>query len=364
MTLRRRVVVAGLAASAFAIGKGHRTFAGPLVAPAAETDGEWEVASSGSQGIDAAELEKALDAGQSIYPLRGLVVIRNGYLIAERYYGAAADSQLRIFSITKSISSLLVGIAIHEGKIRNLDQTLGELLPEAAARVPEAEIDKATLARILTQRTGLQSDNNKIGPLVAAKDPIAYVQHLPLDHNDPPSWAYSNAGCSLLSPILRRAVGLPMDEYAEQRLFSPLGIKDFTWERDSSGNPMSWVGLRLRTRDLAKIAWMMTDGGRWRGQQVVPADWVGDSTAFHVRVGPSLSLPPISDLGYGYLWFTGKVKDRPVAWGWGYGSQFAMLVPSLRLAVVANAEPDSARHILQQDREVMGLVTRIVELAA
>jgi CubicO group peptidase (beta-lactamase class C family) len=360
--LRRRSIVTGLSALAFSAAGNHRTSASPVrTAPVTDTDDEWQVASPDSQGIGASGLEEVLDAGQSVYPLRSLIVVRNGYLIAERYYGATASSLLSIFSITKSISSLLVGIAMHEGKIENLDQTLGELLPEAAAHLPDAAIDQVTLARILTQRTGLQYDNNNIAPLVAAKDPVSYVQHLPLNRRDPSIFEYSNAGCSLLSPILHRAVGIPEDEYAKQRLFSPLGIKDFSWERDNVGNPMSWKGLRLHTRDLAKIAWMMTDGGRWRGKQVVPADWVRDSTTFHVQVGTS--LPPISRAGYGYLWWTGRVQGWPVVWGWGYGSQFAMIVPSLRLAIATNAEPDSFRHIRLQDLEVMALVTRIVGLA-
>jgi CubicO group peptidase (beta-lactamase class C family) len=359
--LRRRSIVLGLSALTFAAAGSHRTSAAPVrAAPVTDTDDEWQVASPDSQGISASGLEEVLDAGHSVYSLRSLVVVRNGYLIAERYYGAAAYSLLTIFSITKSISSLLVGIAIHEGKIKNLDQTLGELLPEAAARHPEARINQVTLARILTQRTGLEYDDNNVAPLVAAKDAVSYVQLLPLSRNDPPNWVYSNAGCSLLSPILRRAVGEAIDEYAKQRLFSPLGITDFEWERDNTGNPLSWRGLRLRTRDLAKIAWIMADGGQWQGKQVVPADWVRDSTTSQVQVGTT--LPPISDPGYGYLWWTGTLKGRPAAWGWGHGSQFAMIVPSLRLAIATNAQAGSYQRTRAQDQQVMALLTQIVEL--
>jgi CubicO group peptidase (beta-lactamase class C family) len=352
MTSRRMMIAGGLAALTF-VPTGGR--AADMV--------DWPAASPESQGISKAALEtildpaKILDVSKPLYTLRNVVVVRNGFLIDERYYDKSNVSTLRyIASVTKSITSILVGIALEQGKIKNLDQTVGELLPEAVAKAPASAVNGVTLAQILMQTSGFpsdrQSDTRNLEP---------QVRDIALEPTNPPVWRYSSAAVSLISPILARAIGGSVEDFAKAALFSPLGIDDYDWRRDTVGDVRTDSGLRLRARDLAKLAWMMADGGRWRGRQVVPAQWVAESTRRHITMG--WHLGPMTDIDYGYLWYTGTMQGRAVILAWGYGAQYALIVPSLNLVVVTLADPPGPKELSQQNAQVMGLIAQIVELA-
>ncbi len=349
MTSRRMMIAGGLSALTFV----------PTGGRAADM-ADWPAASPESQGISKAALEtildpaKILDVSKPLYTLRSVVVVRNGFLIDERYYDKPNISTLRyIASVTKSITSILVGIALEQGKIRSLDQTVGELLPEAAAKAPASAVNGVTLAQILMQTSGFPDDRQS-----DTRDLEPRVLDIPLE---PAVWRYSSAAASLISPILARAIGGSVEDFAKAALFSPLGIDDYDWRRDTVGNVRTDSGLRLRARDVAKLAWIMVDGGRWRGRQVVPAQWVAESTRRHIAIG--WHLGPMTDIDYGYLWYTGTMQGRAVILAWGYGAQYALIVPSLNLVVVTLADPPGPKELNQQNAEVMGLVAQIVELA-
>ncbi len=355
MRSRRMTIAGGLSALTFVGVRGR-----------AADMADWPVAPPESQGLRKAALDGILDPARildlttSLYTLRSLVVARNGFLVEERYYAGSKVSTLRsIASITKSVSSILVGIALEQGKIRSLDQTIAELLPEAAAKVPSSAVNGVTLAQILTQTSGFpddrQSDTRNLEPR---------VRDMPLESAAPPVWRYSSAAVSLIAPILARAVGGTVEDFARATLFSPLGIGDYDydWRRDAVGNVRSDSGLRLRARDLARLAWTMADGGRWRGRQVVPAQWVTESTRRRIAVG--WQVGPMTNVHYGYLWFTGTLHGRAVNLAWGYGAQFALVVPSLSLVVVTLADAPGVNELAKQAAEVMGLAAQIVELAA
>jgi CubicO group peptidase (beta-lactamase class C family) len=347
---RRALVLTGLAA-----GLGRPAFA--------EGD-DWTLAAPDSEHMAGPVLDEILAGAESIEKLRSIVVIRNGMLLAERYYhDASPDDLLAVHSVTKSVSSLLIGLALQRGKIESLSQTVAALLPEETARSPGSPVGRVTLQQILTGTTGLEYDSvRQFDELYRSPDPVHFAFALPNDGRTQPNWRYNDAAVGLIAPILRRATGVPMEEFARQSLFMPLGIDTAIWLPDRQGNARSYAGLQLRTRDLAKIAWTMSNAGRWHAMQVIPAKWVEES--LRPRVPVTSTVAPIEDLRYGYLWFTGRMKGRPVAWGWGYGAQFALLVPSLRLAIAtACLNPDPKTPVRQND-VVMGVIARIVALAA
>jgi CubicO group peptidase (beta-lactamase class C family) len=125
---------------------------------------------------------------------------------------------------------------------------------------------------------------------------------------------------------------------------------------------LAFGGLALRTRDLLKLATLMLDGGQWRGAAVLPAAWVVEST--QARSPVSWQVAPVENIGYGRLWFTGKLHDRPVVWGWGYGGQFALWVPELWLAVATAATSPPLPVLKSQTDAVMALIGRVVQAAA
>ncbi len=336
----------------------------PLAALADEPGRDWATQSPGDVGVDPLALQSLLDNAQNLRALRSVLVVRDGALIAERYYGKAAIADLQpINSATKSVASMLVGIALQQGKMGSLSDTIDQLLPSAAGMAPGTPVHTITLEQILTGTSRLRYDfRTQLRDLDAADDPVAYALALPVAGTGPsPRWHYNDAAVSLLSPILRHAQGLPVEQLVQRDLFSPLGIDRLAVERDKTGNVMSYRGLRLRARDFAKIAWTMANGGRWGTAQIVPAAWVEASTRFHVAT--SWSAGPIAPAGYGYLWFTGRLGGQPVAWAWGYGAQLALIAPALRLAVVTTASNPGPTELATQTDAVMGVVASILALA-
>jgi CubicO group peptidase (beta-lactamase class C family) len=177
----------------------------------------------------------------------------------------------------------------------------------------------------------------------------------------PAGWSYNDALVALIAPMLQRAQGTDLAMLAQRQLFGPLGIEAFQWRRGADGKPLAPAGLALRTRDLLKLAQLMAAGGRWEGQQLLPAEWVAESLT---PLGPATwRAAPVADIGYGLLWFTGRLHAQPVAWAWGYGGQFALLAPGLGLAVATAAISPPPPALRAQTDAVMALVGQVVRAA-
>ena len=333
-------------------------------APAFAADApEWTTAAPESRGLDERAVADALDAGAALPSLRALLCARDGVLVAERYYGGADANGVRpINSATKSVCSMLVGLALRDGTLKSLDETVAQLLPEAIADAPDSPAASITLRQILSGRTGLAHDPMRYRELITARPLVRYALTRPAEPVDPPGWSYNDAMVALVAPILARAQGADLATLAARQLFAPLGIERFDWERDRDGHPLAPGGLALRPRDLLKLATLMADGGRWNGTPVLPEAWVADSLA---PKGPATwRAAPMADIGYGYLWFTGRLHGQRVAWAWGYGAQYALLAPDLKLVVVTSATAPPPAALPAQNAAVMALVGRLVQAAA
>ncbi|AMM12896.1 MAG: beta-lactamase family protein [Pseudomonadota bacterium] len=311
--------------------------------------------------FDASVLADVLDNGAREPGLRSLLVVRNGSLVGERYYsGASADDLQPLNSITKSVTSMLVGQALQCGVIRGgLRATVRELLPEAVAKAPDSPAAGVTLAQILSGRAGLIYDwQARYDELMSAPDLVSMALALPADPTSPPPWIYNDPAVSLISPILSRAEGLDLADLAARDLFAPLGIERYEWARDNAGRSLSFAGLALRPRDLMKLIWVMANDGKWHGRTVIPGAWVSDST--HSHGAASWRVRHVSNIGYGYLWFTGVIHGNPVVLGWGYGGQFALWAPGLRLAVATSAVSPPAEQLAAQTGAIMARIVRLV----
>lgn len=357
MSPGRRLVLAGVAA-ALGAGVGR--------AQPAEVDGatpfEWPTAPPESHGLSPVAVAEVLRDGAGVPGLRSLLVARNGVLVGESYYaGASATDLLAINSVTKSVSSMLVGLALQKGGITSLDEPVSRLIPDAAAQLPASAWSELTLAQILAGRTGLGFALTRGRELVTAPDLARFVLGLPAEVVVPSGWSYNDAAVALIAPILARAQGPDLAALAARDLFAPLGIERFNWVRDRQGNALAFGGLALRTRDLLKLAVLMLGGGQWRGASVLPAAWVAEST--QTRGPATWQVAPVENIGYGRLWFTGTLHGRRVVWGWGYGGQFALWAPELRLAVATAATSPPFPALKAQTEAVMALVGRVVQAA-
>lgn len=319
-------------------------------------DDGWTLATPGDVGMDAERL-CGLDKLIAHWPdanIHAVVIVRHGKLVMERYFSGAdqrwgmplgkvdyaADVKHDLRSISKSATSLLVGIALGEGKFPALDSPVFEAFPEFAdLRTPEKM--KITFRHLLTMSSGLKWDEttpysnpaNSERQLIASADPVRYVLEQPLVAPPGTVYNYSGGDTTLLAMALEKTTGRRLDDYAREKLFGPLGIVDFEWiEMPLNRKLAAASGLRLRARDSAKLGQLLLTDGQWNGKQVLPKGWAAESLKPSIN-GEGLYF-------YGYQWWLGRtlLRGRDLEWsaGFGYGGQRLYAQPDLGLVVMIN----------------------------
>jgi CubicO group peptidase (beta-lactamase class C family) len=309
----------------------------------ADCDDGWQTATPEQVGLDPeplAGLMQAILAGR--YPqAHSVVVVRRGRLVAEEYfYGQRRRKKHCLQSATKSVTAILVGIAVDQGLIPGVQVPIYELFPERRSLRWIAARYAITLWHVLTMQAGLAWNeeapygdpaNDNTG-MNLSDDWIGYVLDRGIAGPPGERYQYVSGLTILLGGIIRNATGMYVDEYAERCLFAPLGIRDYGWTRAPDGTRHTGGGLFLRPRDAAKIGQMMLDRGRWQGRRVVSEQWVTESTRQQTRPG---------DYAYGYQWHLRRcqVGGRAIEafCAAGYGGQWIFCLPALDMVVVFNA---------------------------
>jgi CubicO group peptidase (beta-lactamase class C family) len=237
--------------------------------------------------------------------------------------------------VTKSVISLLFGITLDRKLIKDIDEAIIDWFPEYSdLRTPENEL--ISLRHLLTMSAGLEwneyvpltDPKNSEMRMLASADQYRYVLEQPVVMPGGQFWNYNSGGTLLLEAVIAKAADGALDDVARELLFEPLGITDYAWTKNSKSGILEVGGLRLRSRDLAKIGQLVVNGGNWNGRQIVSERWVKESTAAHI--GPSALT-----YFYGYQWWLGRslVKGREVPWicAMGHGGQRIFAVPALDL---------------------------------
>jgi CubicO group peptidase (beta-lactamase class C family) len=307
--------------------------------------------------------------------LRAVLVIVGGRPLVERYYDSSAEAASGVFSVTKSVMSILVGIALDEGELGGLDQTLSELLPDYAAMMTP-EVAGITLRQVLTMTAGLPEDSPGSDPLPfeTAEDWIAAIASGGLGQPPGAGFAYASAGSHLLSAILAEATGRSVLDYARDKLFDPLGIDSepaaeplavvenvpvyeaasFAWPIDPQGLHLGYTLLKISAPDMAKLGQLMLDDGRWDGDQIVSTQWVAESTRAQVPTGHGFGGDD-----YGYHWWVTTTDGHDAFAAVGFGGQLIEVVPDLDLVVVVSCTvPDGIVRL--NAVKILGLVNGLV----
>lgn len=303
----------------------------------------------------AARIASLGEVSDNFDQVRSILVARGGELVHEQYFKAEADSYWDVQSVTKSVTSTLIGIAIGEGVIGGVDDTLAQLLPEDVD-VMSARVQGITLRQLLTMDSGLAHPVWDGGTRGFTKSNDQVVHEILAHPAAPPGqgFAYSNASSHLLAAIVVQATGTSPLEYARKRLFEPLGIDttpawtdkllpgnveayekaDFAWPTDPQGINLGFGGIKFLPRDMVKLGQLFLDGGRWEGKQIVPKEWVDQATTQQIKVGEL----DYGELDYGYQWWTGDLEGDRSFLAWGYGGQTIVVVPSRDLVVAVTTE--------------------------
>jgi CubicO group peptidase (beta-lactamase class C family) len=296
----RATVVAAVTAGLALTGCGSGT-----PAPVEQT-GVWRLVPPAREHVDPKRLAAAGAWADRVLPsLNALLVARHGRLVFEHHYHLGAANQREpILSITKSIVSTLVGIALGDGTLKMLDLKVGDVLGDDVPEGADPRVRSITLRELVTMTSGFGS---------AATDPLgdggnAYrttpdwvrtILGSPLARAPGESFYYDNGDAHLVSAILQRVTGATTAAFARKKLFLPLRIDPGSWWADRQGVTDGAMGLQLKPRDLAKLGQLYLRHGRWGGRQVVPCAYVRDATSSHVS-----ATDTHTGLGYGYFWWT------------------------------------------------------------
>ncbi len=295
----------------------------------------WRTSTPEQQGMDAQKLAQMLDdIKRQGLNLHSLLIIRNGYIVGETYFGSYGQNTTHeLYSCTKSFISTLVGIALDKGYIDRLDGPVQVFFPSRTWQNSDARKQAMTLENLLTMTSGLawEEGDPVYRQMYMSRDWVQYVMDIPMREQPGSTFNYCS-GCShVLSSIVQNKTGMNTRDFAQKVLFGPLGISNYDWQTDAQGIPIGGWGLQLTPRDMAKLGFLYLHQGTWEGKQVVSANWVQTATSKHTGTD--------GNLGYGYQWWTYPTFGAYTALG-RYG-QTIFVIPNLNLIVVTTAAEET-----------------------
>lgn len=276
-------------------------------------------------------------------PINSLLVFHRDSLVLEQYYrGMRSDRPVNVKSLSKSLLSPLVSIAIRDSLIRGLDQPIRELLPRDFAWDTDSVKAQVTVRHLLSMSAGLQSTSfDNYGPWVTSRNWVQFALAQPLLCAPGTCYEYSTGNTHLLSAILTRAAGADLISWGNRVLFRELGVPLRPWDRDPQGTYLGGNNMRFTPRELVTFGRLFRDSGRVNGRELISPAWIAES--WEPR-----QYSPWNGNGYGYLWWSRDINREAVRFAWGYGGQFLFIVPRLELVVVITssltARPQGVRH--------------------
>jgi len=288
------------------------------------------------------DIDRLVQSSAASPRLHSLLVSQGGNLIYERYFnGYGPDDLNNVKSVSKSVLSALVGIAIANDYINGVDARMDEYFGDELGDVDESAAAKVSIENLLTMQAGLSPTSNRnYGAWVQSENWIHAALEMPMQGRPGGEMLYSTGNTHLLSAIITRATGKSTLEFARQALAEPLDFKLAPWQRDPQGIYFGGNNMLMTPRQMLAFGELYLNGGRVGDRQVVPEDWVRASLAPHAR------SPHGTGRYYGYGWWVCDLAGFVVPHAWGHGGQFIMLVPALDLVLVTTSGPgaDASAH--------------------
>ena len=313
--------------------------------------GNWEVSTPEQQGLDPELTAELYCNAEKLPTLYGLLVIKNGYLVAEKYFNEGAiDHKNFVQSVTKSCTSALVGIALDQGCLTSLDQKLVDFFPSLNRPFDDPRKEQVTLRQMLQMRGGYPWEERQPPYLDSLffNDNWHWIPHIadfPLVTDPGTGFNYSNLTSHLLGIIVARACEAGLAMYAQKHLFSPIEVDIGEWRQDADGYNWGWGEISLTARDMAKFGLLYLRGGEYKGYAIVPSTWVEESLKSYSRdinfTGwfSSRAGRYFRDLGYGYQWWSASVGEHELNYAWGHGGNLIILLDALDMVIVTTADP-------------------------
>ncbi len=300
------------------------------------------------ESIDTLMLAKAdSDIINNQPSVKGILITRNGKIVYEKYYsGFSADSIYNVWSITKSVVSMLTGIALKRNDLDSLSEHVCTLMPSNVTTGINENCREITLAHLMTMTSGLSW--YKPGTAIAMRryEEMDQIFACPPSNAPGSTFKYDGANAHAVSMLLQNTIKKPLNEYAESHLFRPLGIEKYRWEQDNSGYFLGSEGLYLTARDLAKLGYLMMMKGKWDGKQILTEEYYCSSTT-QQNIG---GFPGYD--AYGLLWWVGKASPYETFYALGTGGQLLAVTPALGIVAVIVVDSNHPKADLYKPRQL------------
>ncbi len=288
--------------------------------------------------MDGSLLDQAFEVAAELPRLHCLVVARHGEIQREECFrGAGLEGYANVKSVSKSVLSTLVGIAIDRGDLDGVDQPVAPFFRQYLPGDTSTLRASITVGDLLSMRSGLErTSGSNYGRWVQSSNWVRYAITRPMESPPGTRRSYSTGNSHLLSAILTEATGQSTWAYAREVLSEPMGIDLPRWPTDPQGIYFGGNEMRMTPRGMVRFGELYRNGGRTGEDQLVPADWIEESLRPRSR-------SRFSGEGYGYGWFVGEAAGHPMFYAWGYGGQYIFVIPALELTVVTTSNPDDPR---------------------
>ncbi len=303
---------------------------------------------------ETANIDQVFEEAEQIGSLRSVLIQKNGKMLGSEYFNNASPNYpYNIKSASKSIISILVGIAVDQGKIY-VDETLGHYFPEYFEANPDPKKEAITIRNLLSMQSGLETTSfYNYGAWVISDDWVEFQLDQPFDDEPGGKMVYSTGTSHLLSVIITKATGMSTKAFAEEYLFDPLNIDAGGWDRDPQGYYMGGNNMALTPDDLLKIGQLMLNVGTYDGQRIISKEWVIDSFKTYTRSN-------YNPYDYGYMWWNRPVAGHKVFFAWGYGGQYIFMIPELDSVVVITNSLNNATQRRTYKEPIFGLLEEYI----
>lgn len=281
----------------------------------------------------------AHEAALRLPRLHSLLISHRGELVFEEYYnGADPRRPANMKSASKSVISALIGIAIDEGHIKSVEDSITKYFPEYIFNQTDPDKQLITIENLLTMQSGLETTSNRnYGKWVLSENWVEFVLNQPLVAKPGTRMLYSTGSTHLLSAILTRASGINTKEFAQKHLASQLGYSMSYWSRDPQGIYFGGNDMEMTPRQMLAFGELYLNKGVHEGRQIIPTNWVKESYRPHVL------SPRGQGRYYGYGWWLRDLAGMLVPVAWGYGGQLIFVVEPMDLVVVATSDSTPGR---------------------
>jgi len=297
--------------------------------------------------ISQSAIDQVVKEARDIGTMNSIIVVQGDKTLIEDYWGRMRrGSTTNIKSASKSILSLLVGIAIDKGFLEGVDQPIGPFFKAYFDANPDPAKEAITIRDLLTMRAGLETTSfRNYGTWVTSRDWVKYILDQDMEATPGREMIYSTGTSHLLSVIITLASGMSTRDFANRYLFRPLDISVGGWDRDPQGYFMGGNNVALSPRSLVKIGRLMIDMGVHDGEQIIPRQWILDSVSIYTKSN-------FNDNNFGYMWWRREVAGYHVIFAWGSGGQYMIMLPELDAIVAVTSDIDSVEPARGSRRDI------------